>query len=198
MLEFYTATGCNTCPAANRWFSALASRYPPERLVPVALHVDYLDYTTDARARRDVLQRQRRMSMRQRLALVYTPQVLVQGSAYASGDGGEVDRVMAGINASRARAQIALQLIASHRGGLQVRAEAASDDEARLYMATYESRLEGPVILEWTGPFALGRHEVTLALLPKATPAGSGVVAFVQKQRTAEVLQALMLAACSP
>jgi hypothetical protein len=35
-----------------------------------------------------------------------------------------------------------------------------------------------------------------LPLLPKAVPANSGVVAFVQNRRTGEVLQALMLPAC--
>ena len=35
-----------------------------------------------------------------------------------------------------------------------------------------------------------------LALLPRAVPGHSGVVAFVQNRATAEVLQALMLPAC--
>ncbi len=37
----------------------------------------------------------------------------------------------------------------------------------------------------------------TLPLLPKAVPAHSGVVAFVQNRPAGEVLQALMLPACS-
>jgi len=35
-----------------------------------------------------------------------------------------------------------------------------------------------------------------LPLLPKAVPANSGVVGFVQNRGTTEVLQALMLPAC--
>jgi hypothetical protein len=35
-----------------------------------------------------------------------------------------------------------------------------------------------------------------LALLPKAVPANSGVVAFVQNKASGEVLQAIMLPAC--
>jgi hypothetical protein len=57
------------------------------------------------------------------------------------------------------------------------------------------------VVLEWQGPFGFAsgarlteRRE--LPLLPKAVAANSGVVAFVQSRRTAEVLQALMLSAC--
>src|SRR5688572_31944301 len=49
------------------------------------------------------------------------------------------------------------------------------------------------VVLQWEGPieFARGRLEVerALPLLPGALPASSGVVGFIQKRRTAEVLQ---------
>ena len=54
------------------------------------------------------------------------------------------------------------------------------------------------VALEWQGPYALGSRELDLPLLPKAKIADSGVVAFVQNRRTAQVLQALALAACAP
>ena len=87
--------------------------------------------------------------------------------------------------------------------------------DAALYLAAYESRLENPVtagenrgrtlrhdyvVLEWQGPLALTagtvEEERLLPLLPGAVPTNSGVVAFVQNRRTAEVLQALMLPAC--
>jgi hypothetical protein len=53
-------------------------------------------------------------------------------------------------------------------------------------------------VLEWQGPYALGERELELPLLPKANLAESGVAAFVQNRRTAEVLQALALAVCMP
>ena len=49
------------------------------------------------------------------------------------------------------------------------------------------------VVLEWQGPHALGERELKLKLLPRAAPADSGVVAFVQDRSSAEVLQALQL-----
>jgi hypothetical protein len=56
------------------------------------------------------------------------------------------------------------------------------------------------VVLEWRGPFPLHAGalsaEQLLPLLPGAMPTNSGVVAFVQNRRSAEVLQALMLPAC--
>ena len=88
--------------------------------------------------------------------------------------------------------------------------------DAALYLATYQNRLSSKVtagenrgrtlahdfvVLEWQGPFGfdpqarlLERRD--LALVPKAVPGDSGVVAFVQNRRTGEVLQALMLPAC--
>jgi hypothetical protein len=89
------------------------------------------------------------------------------------------------------------------------------DPDAALYVASYENRLVSRVaagenrgrtlshdyvVLEWLGPipFAGGRIDERRVLpqLPKAVPANSGVAAFVQNRRTAEVLQALMLPAC--
>ena len=56
------------------------------------------------------------------------------------------------------------------------------------------------VVFEWLGPIAFSGGRIderrALPLLPGATPAHSGVAAFVQNRRTAEVLQALMLPAC--
>ena len=58
------------------------------------------------------------------------------------------------------------------------------------------------VAFEWVGPLGFdpdGRLSLrrSLPLLPKAVAANSGVVAFVQNRSSAEVLQALMLPACS-
>ena len=96
---------------------------------------------------------------------------------------------------------------------MQVTARAEVPKDASLYVAAYESGLASRVsagenrgrllahdyvALEWKGPYDAGRHEIDLALLPKAKPADSGVAAFVQNRRTGEVLQALMLGACAP
>ena len=56
------------------------------------------------------------------------------------------------------------------------------------------------MVLQWAGPFEfLGQKlaaRATLPLLPRAVPANSGVVAFVQNKASGEVLQAIMLPAC--
>lgn len=215
-VELYTSEGCSSCPPADRWLSGIARSYPSERVVPLALHVDYWDYIgwKDPYARREFSQRQRRLSQLQRAALVYTPQVLLQGADFRAWGSAEFDRAVARINALPAKAHLRLEILGAEGDAFRVVIDAHAnmpDAALGLYVATYENRLESRitagenrgrvlvhdyVALEWKGPYGLGRQEVSVALLPKAKPADSGVVAFVQNRSTAEVLQALMLGAC--
>ena len=220
LVELYTYEGCSSCPPADRWLSSLGQTYRPEQVVPLALHVDYWDYIgwKDPYAKREFSQRQRRLSQQQRLALVYTPQVLVQGADFRGWGGSDFARTVARTNAQPPRAALKLEIVGQSKDAVDLRAQATVMDpgqarDAALYVAAYENRLESTVtagenqgrvlshdrvVLEWLGPFDPGERRVKLALLPKAKPADSGVVAFVQNRRTAEVLQAVTLAACSP
>lgn len=214
-VELYTSEGCNSCPPADRWLSATAKAYPRDRVVPLALHVDYWDYIgwKDPYARREFSQRQRRLSQLQRVALVYTPQVILQGADFRAWGGAEFDRAVERINARPARAHLGLAILEHGATAFRVQVDArGTAPEARVYVAAYESGLSSQVLagenrgrllphdyvaLEWKGPYELGRHDVDLAYLPKAKPADSGVAAFVQNHRTGEVLQALMLGVCT-
>src|SRR4051812_45458497 len=82
VVELYTSEGCSSCPPADRWLATLGRRYSGTQVVPLALHVDYWDYIgwKDPYARREFSLRQRKLSQLQRLALVYTPQVLLAGA----------------------------------------------------------------------------------------------------------------------
>jgi hypothetical protein len=76
--------------------------------------------------------------------------------------------------------------------------------DSGLFLAAYENRgrrlRHDHVVLQWEGPVRFVRArldlERALPLLPGALAANSGVVAFIQNRRTAEVLQALSLATC--
>jgi len=224
LVELYTSEGCSSCPPADRWLSGLGPKgYAPDRVVPLSLHVDYWDYIgwKDPYAKREFSQRQRKLSQLQRMALVYTPQVLLQGRDFRGWGSSAFDAAVAKINAQSAAARIGLEIRSLTARVMQVEANAelmdpAHKDAAALYLAAYENRLVSKVaagenrghtlahdyvVLEWQGPFGFGaanriaeRRE--LPLLPKAVAANSGVAAFVQNRRTAEVLQALMLPSC--
>ena len=220
LVELYTSEGCSSCPPADRWLSSLGKRYPAGRVVPLALHVDYWDYIgwKDPYAKRAFSLRQRKLSQLQRMALVYTPQVVLQGRDFrAWANGKAFDEALARINAVPAKARLKIELFEADAKGLEVAASAELLQpvaEAALYVAAYASRLESRVaagenrgrilshdyvVLEWLGPFSV-KERLTerrrLPLLPGAVPAGSGAAAFVQDRRTGEVLQALVRSSC--
>lgn len=65
LVELYTSEGCDSCPPADRWLSSLGARgFAPERVVPIALNVDYWDYIgwKDPYARQAYSARQRKMA----------------------------------------------------------------------------------------------------------------------------------------
>src|SRR6187399_3767261 len=77
LVELYTSEGCDSCPPADRWLSSLASRgHGPDRVVPIALHVDYWDYIgwKDPYAKALFTSRQRKLAQVMRAKIVYTPQ----------------------------------------------------------------------------------------------------------------------------
>lgn len=219
LVELYTSEGCSSCPPADRWLSALPKRYAPERVVPLALHVDYWDYIgwKDPYAKREFSLRQRKLSLLQRMALVYTPQVVLQGRDFRAWAGRAFDDAVARINAQPAKARLRLSLLAATPTGLDVEASAEllqPGEDAVLYLAAYQSRLESEVtagenrgrrlthdyvVLEWQGPFPVAGRAAQrrrLALLPGARAADSGAAAFVQDSRTGEVLQAILRSPC--
>ena len=224
LVELYTSEGCDSCPPADRWLSSLGGRgHAPERVVPIALHVDYWDYIgwKDPYAKALFSSRQRKLSQVMRAKVVYTPQVLLQGQDFRHWDSGAFDDAVARINVRPARARIALALNVRGKDAFEVEAraellDASQKADAALYLATYENKLVSRVaagenrgktlahdfvVFEWVGPVefaADGRltERRTLPLLPKAVAKHSGVVGFVQNRSTAEVLQALMLPAC--
>jgi hypothetical protein len=152
--------------------------------------------------------------------MVYTPQVLLQGKDFRGWRSGAFEHEVARINTRPAKARITLSLDTRRKDAFEVEAAAELLDspqnpEIGLFLGAYENKLVSEVkagenrgktlphdyvVLQWVGPleFKGGRLSVrhTLALLPKAVPAHSGVVAFVQNRANAEVLQALMLPAC--
>jgi len=213
LVELYTSEGCNSCPPADRWLSTLT----PGKVVPLSLHVDYWDYIgwKDPYAKREFSLRQRKLSLLQRMALVYTPQVLLQGRDFREWGTPAFEREVERINARPAAARIRLAIDDLKKQGMTVEAEAQLLDQsqakdAALFIAAYENRLQSKVtagenrgellrhdyvVLEWLEAPGLAVRRA-LPLLPKAVPANSGVAAFVQNRRTGEVLQALLLPGC--
>ena len=221
LVELYTSEGCSSCPPADRWLSSLSAR-PPGTVVPLALHVDYWDYIgwKDPYAKREFSLRQRKLTQLQRMALVYTPQVVLQGRDFRAWGSPAFDEARGADQ--RPAGQGEPQARAPGRGpGRRWRSKprpslAGPAEDAALYLAAYQQqarkpgdggreprphahpRLRGAGV---AGPVGLRRDP------PDASAAGcrfcraptrrnSGVAAFVQDRRTGEVLQALLRSSC--
>src|SRR5688572_25171016 len=135
LVELYTSEGCDSCPPADRWLSGLGERgYVPSRVAPLSLHVDYWDYIgwKDPYAKPAFSGRQRKLTQLQRLAFVYTPQVILQGRDFRAWRGPAFDAEVARINAEPARARIALAIDAVAPDTLAVEARAELLDRTQM------------------------------------------------------------------
>lgn len=221
LLELYTSEGCSSCPPADAWLSKLPPQLPAERVVPLALHVDYWNYIgwEDPFSQQQFTQRQRRMGALNRLTTIYTPQFLLNGRDLRHWyQASHVTEQIARINAMPAAAQINVELTYTDgnrlRIGAKVRvANPAETSHAELFLAVYENRLSRQVTAgensgrtlhhnfvarTLLGPFPVAQREVTheIALAPDWKRGDLGVAAFVQNRRNGDVLQAIAMPLC--
>lgn len=225
LVELYTSEGCSSCPPADSWLRSLrAQGFAADRVVPLALHVDYWDYIgwKDPFARPLYSARQREAATQNRKTFVYTPQVVLGGRDFQRwGKGAGFADEVARVNAAPPRAGIRLEMHPAADGRLAIEARATVSEAAQragtaLYLSYYQNDLATAVHAgenkgatlrhefvsrEWSGPVAIAtdgtaRAQLNLLPAPAAKAANIGAVAFVQNRATGEVLQALALPAC--
>jgi hypothetical protein len=222
LLELYTSEGCDSCPPADHWFSAVDLGPPATRVAAVAFHVDYWDRLGwhDRFGNADFTSRQNDEVRRHRAAGVYTPQVVLQGSELAAWRNiSQPTAALAAINARPARASIELTAApvngASVAVDVHVRVPAAPDREhaevavvlVQNGLASYVKAGENKgkhlahdhVVRSWRLGLPVGangelRQRVTL---PVPDDVGAmQFVAWVEDTASGEVLQALTLPLC--
>lgn len=214
LLELYTSEGCSSCPPADRWLSNIASQgFGAERVVPLALHVDYWDYIgwPDRFARPIFSARQREQVKAAGGRMVYTPQVMLNGRDFGGWRGNALGREVGDINRRTSGADITL---AFNPDRFEITANASTKAAIRavLYVALYQNDLFSEVragenrgvrlhhdyvVREWYGPIGVGAPwKQAIAFKPEWVAANMGVVAFVQDQASGEILQALRLPFC--
>jgi hypothetical protein len=213
LLELYTSEGCNSCPPADRWVSALPPRLVPEKLVVLAFHVDYWNYLgwEDRFSQRRFSERQQALVRANDLRTAYTPQLVLNGRDYRRLE--SIESAVARINAKPADARVVLraeQRATSIRVAVSAELTASMTEAAALYVALYENNLETEVragenrgrrlrhdyvVRALTGPFPIEggkttRREDDFPVSDDWKTQDLGVAAFVQSDRTGEVLQA--------
>jgi len=223
VLELYTSEGCNSCPPADRWLSAVARRHARDNVVPLGFHVDYWDQLgwKDEFASAAHSRRQHEVAGWARSRVIYTPQVVLNGRDYRGWSGAAFERDLARLANLPARAELRITLRAA-AGALEAKVQAsvpgvADREGAALYLALTQGNLVTPVkagenrgvtlhhdhvVREWMGPFPVGADgrlvlERNLVLPRGARLADIGVSALLQKPGSGDVLQALALGACA-
>jgi hypothetical protein len=221
LLELYTSEGCDSCPPADRWLSALPARgYGTDRVVALAFHVDYWNFLgwVDPFARKVFSERQHQVASRNQARVVYTPQFTLNGRDYRRSiirdNFGEQIAAL-----GRRKPQASLQLGLNPMAGVLTVSVAATVTDAsersssQTWLALYENNLATEVtagenrgkrlahdfvVRDMAGPFpadAQGRvaldHWFTIDARWKSRDLT--VAAFVQNVRTGDVLQALAL-----
>lgn len=220
LLELYTSEGCNSCPPADRWIADIPQRgLGPDRVVPLALHVDYWNYLgwIDRFSQAAFSKRQREFANRAKSRVVYTPQFVLNGRDY-HWTADKLADDLEQINLRPARADISLRL--DHAGhALRIKGTASvkqKSTDAELYIALYENnlrtdvragenrgrtlehafavhRLIGPVSFDPSGKVQIDEE---LKLDKTWNTSKLGVAAFVQEIKGTDVLQALALGLC--
>lgn len=228
LLELYTSEGCSSCPPTDTWVSKLpAAGFNRDRVIPLALHVDYWDYIgwKDRYANPAYSGRQREMARVGGAGFVYTPQVMLSGKDFrGSGSNTRLGETVNSINQKPPKASIALALARNpaspqslELSGNVTVANVPDRANAQVYVAIYENGLHSEVkagenrgeklshdyvVRELVGPLVMeagGRLNLMrhLNLKPEWKTKDSGVAVFVQNSKTGEVLQALALPLCS-
>jgi hypothetical protein len=212
LVELYTSQGCSSCPPADRWLGQLAARAPRNRVVPIALHIDYWDYIgwKDPYARSEFTVRQRALAAANGSRTVYTPGVFIQSQEFPPWSRADrFDEAVRIITSAAAAVRITLTAgVAAGEVHAEVSAVAlASAREPRLRLALVESGLatrvragenrgetltNDRVVRAWAGPFPLQPAPQRIPLPAGTDPRQLAVVAIVE-DASGRVLQALDL-----
>jgi len=211
LVELYTSQGCSSCPPADRWLSQLEARHSRDRVVPLALHVDYWDRLgwKDPYGRAEFSARQRALAAASGSRTVYTPGVFVQAQEFRPwSHATDFDEAVRRITSVPAAVRIELAAaVDGHLLQVEARVQALASARApRLYLALVENGLatrvaagenrgetlrNDRVARAWLGPLPLAPGPQRWSL-PADALARLAVVGFVE-DAAGRVLQAVDL-----
>jgi hypothetical protein len=136
VIELFTSQGCNSCPPADALLGRLSKR---KDVLPLAFHVDYWDYIgwRDPFASKQATERQYSYGHALGLNMVYTPQMVIDGSQDAVGS--DEGAVMRGIAASMIHKKLKLSILRDASGKYKVVIPAGEAPRpASVYIALFD------------------------------------------------------------
>lgn len=208
LVELYTSEGCSSCPPAEQWLSTLRDK---PAYIGMEFHVDYWDLKDwrDPYADARYTARQKVQSSHDARAMIYTPQIRVDGRLWK-------DWPNAAPPDSTATRTPTLQIEVAASPALHVEVTSASGgDNDRVYVALTEDDLSNAirggenrgrtlrhdhVVRAFAGPLPLGSASADLRVPKDLDRAHASVVAFVQDTHDGSVSQVvpLPLSTCVP
>ena len=137
VLELFTSQGCSSCPPADAELGKLAGRAD---IVALSYHVDYWDYIgwKDPYGFKEATERQYGYGRSLGLNMVYTPQMVIDGSQDVVGS--DEAAIVRGIAASTIRKKLKLSILKDAKGAYKVAIPAGevSAGGASVYIALYD------------------------------------------------------------
>jgi hypothetical protein len=221
LLELYTSEGCSSCPPADEWLRGLArDGFDTDRVVPLALHVDYWNYLgwRDPFSSPRFTRRQRILAAQNRSPTVYTPGLFLNGREWRGWHRNELPARLAALAEERPAASIHLDASASG-DTLHLRGEVHGLRDAHKRAVLFLVVLENNLVTEVGAGENAGRrlrHDHVVRYLSAGLPMGReapnfdhavalpaswkhadlAIAAFLEDGANAEVLQALALPRC--
>jgi hypothetical protein len=142
VLELYTSQGCSSCPAADALFERYAKRGD---LVALTLHVDYWDYLgwKDTLANPKFSARQRAYAKARGDGRIYTPQLVVNGSAHVVGNASTgIDKAIE-TTAAKGSHRISVHArVEGERLVVEIPEAAGASSEATVWLAVVQGEAE--------------------------------------------------------
>jgi hypothetical protein len=211
VVELFTSEGCSSCPPADELLRRLAVEQPVAgvEIIPLALHVDYWNWIgwRDRFSSAAFSSRQRAYARIFRQSSVYTPEMVVEGTAAfvgsdearaisairkaaeagahrltlsASASGGDLDLDVAGLPSTPSGAAL---LVAVTENGLATRVGRGENAGRELRHSAVVRRFEAYP----AKPDGAGRQSVRLPLDPSWNRKTMRVAAFLQDPGTGEI-----------
>lgn len=175
IVELFTSEGCSSCPPADALLSQYAKSSPVAGVEVIALgeHVDYWNHGgwADPFSAAKFTSRQNDYSNAFHLDSVYTPQIIVDGTAQLVGSDGNAAR--AAITRAARLPKATISVLESAPGRLSVLVShlpaSAANDPAEVYLAVTEDGLSSSV----EGGENAGRRLAHSAVVRELVPLGT-------------------------
>jgi hypothetical protein len=184
VIELFTSQGCSSCPVADALLGRLAGR---DDVLAISLSVDYWDYLgwKDTLAQPKFSERQKAYAKALGDGMLYTPQVVVNGSAHVSGSNeGKIEHAVEKMAKAFAATRVPVHLSAV-AGKLVVdigpAPQGAAAKDATVWLAVISKSVEVPITRGENRGKTITYSNVVRELMPIGTWSGKAMTVQLER-----------------